>query len=68
MPITKLKSKAQVKAMFAAASGHSSLGIPASVGKEFTAGAGNGEHKGLLSSLPDYVAKKKKAKKAKGLI
>ena len=31
------KSKAQLRAMYAAASGHSTLGIPQSVGQEFIA-------------------------------
>ena len=31
------KSKAQLKAMYAAASGHSTLGIPVKVGKDFVA-------------------------------
>lgn len=56
----RITSKAQVRAMFAAASGHSTLGIPASVGKEMTAGAGKGMHKGLLSTLPNKVKRKKK--------
>jgi hypothetical protein len=56
MPITHLKSKAQVRAMFAAASGHSTLGIPQSVGKEFTAGTGHGQYKGVEKGMPNHVA------------
>jgi hypothetical protein len=57
----RITSKKQVRAMFAAAEGHSLLGIPKSVGQEMTAGAGQGVHKGLLAHLP-MKAKKKKAK------
>jgi hypothetical protein len=74
MPMTKavasgkLSSLSQVRAMFAAAEGKSNLGIPMKVGKEMTAGAGMGLHKGLLSSLPNKVNKKKRAVRAKGLV
>jgi len=43
-------SRQQAKAMFAAASGHSTLDIPAKVGKDFTKGfKGN---KGSVNALP----------------
>lgn len=44
--------------MFAAASGHSTLGIPKSVGKEFAAADKGG-------ALPKYVHRRKHAAKAK---
>ena len=50
MPIV---SEAQRKAMYAAAAGKSTLGIPKSVGKDFVA-AGPAS-----SNLPEKVAKKK---------
>ena len=63
MPV---KSKAQARAMFAAAQGKSNLGIPQSVGKEFTQATHS------LKSLPEKVgfrlrklAKKRKAKRKK---
>jgi hypothetical protein len=52
----KIKSKAQARAMFAAASGHSTLGIPKSVGMEMTAGTGHGAHKGIEKGMPGHVA------------
>ena len=56
----KVKSEAQARAMFAAARGHSTLGIPQSVGQEMTAGAGHGAHPGLLHGLPQHVGRLKK--------
>lgn len=50
MPV---ESKAQNAAMHAAAQGKSTLGIPASVGREFTAGQSRGE----VKRLPVRVAK-----------
>jgi len=50
-------SRQQAKAMFAAASGHSTLGIPKKVGQEFTSGFHG--HKGSVAKLP--VVKKPKA-------
>jgi hypothetical protein len=47
-----LESKAQAGAMYAAAEGKSTLGIPKKVGKEFVA-AGKAKPK-----LPEHVAKK----------
>lgn len=41
------KSKAQARAMFAAKEGKSTLGIPASVGAEFTKDMGKGDMKAL---------------------
>ena len=49
------KSEAQRRAMRAAAAGHSTLGIPASVGKEFDAADRGGK-------LPKRVKEKKKPK------
>jgi hypothetical protein len=46
-------SKAQNAAMHAAASGHSTLGIPAKVGKEFDKAT---KH---VSKLPEYVHRRK---------
>ena len=45
-----LRSQAQAKAMYAAKEGRSTLGIPASVGEEFTAGY-HGKP-GSISRLP----------------
>lgn len=53
------ESKAQQRAMYAAKSGHSTLGIPKSVGKDFVA---VGPAK---SKLPEYVHRRKIAKVAK---
>ena len=55
-------SKRQARAMFAAASGKSTLGIPQSVGKEFAQATHN------VSKLPERLsrlAKKRKARKKK---
>jgi hypothetical protein len=52
MPASELKSKAQVRAMYAAAAGKSTIGIPQSVGKEFAVGK---PRKGL----PQHVKKAK---------
>jgi hypothetical protein len=46
-------SKAQNAAMHAAAEGHSTLGIPKKVGKEFSAAT----HK--VKGLPEYVHRRK---------
>lgn len=54
------ESKAQRAAMYAAASGHSTLGISKKVGKDFVA-AGPAK-----SKLPDYVHRRKVAKVVKG--
>ena len=51
-------SKAQNAAMHAAAAGHSTLGIPKKVGKEFSAATHN------VSALPKYVHRRK-AERAK---
>jgi len=48
-------SRAQQKAMHAAAAGHSTLGIPQSVGKEFAAA----DHARGPTKLPMYAPKKK---------
>jgi len=49
-----LESKAQTGAMYAAAKGESTLGIPASVGKEFVAAGPRG---GSFAKLPKKVGK-----------
>jgi hypothetical protein len=46
-------SKAQARAMFAAAEGKSTLGIPKKVGKEFSAAT---QH---VKGLPEYVHRRK---------
>ena len=51
-----MKSKAQSRAMHAAASGHSTLGIPKKVGKEFV----KAQHGKSEKGLPARKAKKKK--------
>lgn len=51
------KSKKQARAMFAAAAGKSTKGIPADVGAEFV----KGMKKGDMKKLPKRVRKKKKA-------
>ena len=50
MPV---KSQAQSAAMHAAAEGHSTLGIPAKVGKEFVAAS----HGKSIKKLPKHVRK-----------
>jgi hypothetical protein len=52
------ESKAQQRAMYAAKAGHSTLGIPKSVGKDFVA-AGPAK-----SKLPEYVHRRKMARAA----
>lgn len=54
------KSQAQAKAMFAAASGHSTLGIPKSVGQDFA----NATHD--VKDLPKRLTKLAKKRAAKG--
>jgi hypothetical protein len=51
-----MQSKAQNAAMHAAAQGESTLGIPASVGKEFV----KAQHGKPLKGLPEHVKKPKK--------
>lgn len=51
MPV---RSKAQLKAMHAAASGHSTLGIPKKVGKEFV----KAQHGKSAKALPEKKKKK----------
>lgn len=53
MPVV---SKDQNAAMRAAAAGHSTLGIPSSVGRDFVAAS----HGMKVSKLPQHVAKKPK--------
>lgn len=55
MPVV---SKAQNAAMHAAEEGHSTLGIPQSVGREFVAG----QTPGSVKRLPERKAKPKKKK------
>lgn len=57
-------SKAQNGAMHAAAAGKSTLGIPKSVGKEFTAD----QKPGSVKKLPARIGKKAKALQKRGLI
>ncbi len=52
-------SEAQRKAMYPAASGHSTIGIPKSVGKDYVA-AGPSK-----SRLPEYVHRRKMKRAAK---
>jgi len=56
MPVV---SKAQNAAMHAAAAGKSTLGIPASVGRDFV----NATPKGAVKNLPEKVKKKPTAKR-----
>ena len=49
------RSAAQARAMFAAAAGKSTLGIPAKVGAEFT----SDQAPGSVKRLPEHVAKKR---------
>jgi hypothetical protein len=53
-------SKAQNAAMHAAAEGKSTLGIPASVGKEFT----DAQPPGSVKKLPENVGKVNRLRKA----
>jgi len=55
------KSQAQARAMFAASEGHSTLGIPKSVGKDYVSAT----HGHKVSALPAYVHRRKVAKIAK---
>lgn len=50
-------SRAEQKAMHAAAEGRSTLGIPVSVGKEFAAA----DHARGPTKLPEYAPKKKRS-------
>jgi len=50
------KSKAQARAMYAAAKGKSTLGIPKAVGKEYTAPMGKGD----VAKLPARAKSKRK--------
>lgn len=52
------RSKAQARAMFAAASGNSTIGIPKKVGAEFTSDLA----KGSVKKLPQKVSKKRSMK------
>jgi hypothetical protein len=61
MPVV---SKAQNAAMHAAANGHSTLGIPSGVGKDFV----NGTPAGSVKRLPERVGAKKKKPAADGAI
>jgi len=54
-------SKAQNAAMHAAASGHSTIGIPKSVGQKFVSHS-HGQH---VSALPAHVARRKYARAAR---
>lgn len=49
------KSKAQRAAMFAAAEGKSSIGIPPAVGQKFVADAAAGQPLKLKESLPGHA-------------
>ena len=49
------RSKAQARAMFAAKSGRSTIGIPKSVGEDFTSNLS----KGSVKSLPERKAKER---------
>ena len=53
-------SKAQNAAMHAAAEGHSTLGIPKSVGKDYVSAT----HGKSVSRMPEYVSRRKHAKAA----
>lgn len=57
-------SQVQNRAMQAAASGNSTLGIPKKVGQEFTAGLG----KGSVKKLPTRIGRKMAPLRARGLI
>lgn len=61
MPVV---SKAQNAAMHSAAQGKSTLGIPAKVGKEFTAD----QKPGAVKKLPTHIADKIGALHRRGLI
>lgn len=54
------KSQAQLKAMYSAAAGHSTLGIPASVGRDFVAATPPGGIKKLPKRVSTPVAKSRK--------
>jgi hypothetical protein len=52
MPV---KSKAQLRAMYAAASGHSTLGIPAAVGKEYVAATPRKKRQALMAQMRSHL-------------
>lgn len=54
------KSKAQLRAMYAAASGKSTLGIPASVGKDFIAKTPKAKRSQLMEEIRSHLTPKGK--------
>lgn len=54
-----MRSKAQARAMHAAAAGNSTLGIPATVGKEFVQASHGQDVKSLPKRKGQYHLKKK---------
>lgn len=54
------KSKAQLRAMYAAASGHSTLGIPQSVGQEFVSKTPKSKRSQLMEQIKSHLTPKGK--------
>ena len=52
------RSKAQLRAMYAAASGHSTLGIPASIGKEFVQATPKAQRSSLMEQVKSHLTKR----------
>lgn len=57
------KSKAQLRAMYAAASGHSTLGIPAKVGQEFVAATPQSKRSSLMEQVKSHLGPKGKLRR-----
>jgi hypothetical protein len=60
MPV---KSKAQLRAMYAAAAGHSTLGIPAKVGAEYVAATPKKKRQDLMSQIRSHLTRKGKLRR-----
>lgn len=52
------KSKAQLRAMYAAAAGHSTLGIPAKVGREYVQATSKAKAKSLPEQMRQHLTPK----------
>ena len=57
------KSAKQLRAMYAAASGHSTLGIPKSVGQEFVDATPKAKRSDLMSEIRSHLTPKGKLRK-----
>jgi hypothetical protein len=57
------KSRKQLAAMYAAASGHSTLGIPAKVGQEFVRATPKAKRSDLMSQIKGHLTPKGKLRR-----